>query len=58
MSKRKNCDPERCCETCGNLIPVGEGDCVCHEFNRPIFPIKEYMQTEDYYRCSGEAWVE
>lgn len=52
---------ETCCETCDNLIAVGEGGHICYEVRgadgNPIMPIDDYQPTEEYYLCGGKTWV-
>lgn len=50
---------DKCCETCGNLIAIGEGDHICCECgDKPIMPISEYTPTDDYFECGGKKWTE
>lgn len=59
MSKKNKQNQPRCCETCSNLIPIGEGDYICCECGKePIMPISEYDWTDDYYKCCGKKWSE
>lgn len=51
------------CETCDNLIAIGEGDHICYEAKSDdgdpaIMPICEYAPTKDYLKCGGEKYVE
>ena len=58
MSKRKR-NQNKCCETCDNLVAIGEGDHICYECGAmPIMPICEYQPTEDYFKCGGKRWEE
>ena len=59
MKKNKN----KCCETCSNLTPIGEGDHICDAVNsdngRPfIMPISEYQPTSEYFKCEGLKYDE
>ena len=58
MSRRRE---KKCCETCENLIPIGEGDHICYECQSEdgepcIMPICEYEPTEDYMKCKGKYY--
>jgi len=45
------------CETCGNLIPIGEGDHICYECKgEPVMVISEYTPTEEYLACKGKRY--
>lgn len=51
------------CETCSNLIPIGEGDHICFEvessYGEPsIMPISDYMPTTEYLKCKGKKYDE
>ena len=46
------------CESCENLIPIGEGDHICYECGEPIMPICEYEATEEYMKCRGRKYAE
>lgn len=59
MSKKNN----RICETCSNLIAIGEGDHICYEVKADdgtpaIMPISDYTPTDEYLKCGGEKWEE
>lgn len=42
------------CDTCINLIPIGEGDHICLECgDEPILILDNYEPTDDYYKCGG-----
>lgn len=45
------------CETCGNLIPLGEGDHMC-DVDPSQLVLEDYEQTEDYFWCHGKYWKE
>lgn len=45
------------CETCGCLLPIGEGDHLCDEdYTKTV--LEEYTPTDDYCWCCGELWEE
>ena len=44
------------CETCANLIPIGEGDHICDADPLRI-PLCEYKHTEDYFWCGGSQYI-
>ncbi len=51
------------CESCSNLIAIGEGDHICYEVKSAdgtpaIMPISDYMPTDDYLKCGGSKWEE
>ena len=48
------------CETCANLVPLGDGDHICDACfvdSLPAFVICEYEPTEDYMACNGRMWL-
>lgn len=54
---------KKCCETCGNLIAIGEGDHICYEVTaddgKPaIMPISDYEPTDEYFKCRGRKWTD
>lgn len=57
MNKRTNIG----CESCENLVAIGEGDHICYECESDdgspcIMPICEYEPTEDYLKCGGRFY--
>ena len=63
MPKKRNRGraPQKCCETCGNLIPIGEGDHICDECcgsdgSPSALVLEEYAPGEDYFACGGKKW--
>ena len=48
----------KCCETCINLTPIGEGDHVCTEGKKPKMPLCEYEPTNEYMWCRGKKYME
>lgn len=61
MARNKRRHPA--CETCGNLVAIGEGDHICYEAKSDdgdpaIMPICEYAPTKDYLKCGGKKYVE
>lgn len=57
MSKKKN----QCkgCESCSNLIPIGEGDHICTEFgDTPAMVISDYVPADEYMKCGGKHYEE
>ena len=49
------------CETCENLVPIGEGDHLCYEVESDdglpaIMPIVDYEPTDEYMKCGGKRW--
>lgn len=53
MAKVNN--TEKCCENCGNLCPIGEGDYICDE-NPTLMVLSEYLPTDEYLWCEGHYW--
>lgn len=45
------------CETCMNLLPIGEGDHLC-DASDLVLVIEGYSPTDDYYWCCGKNWEE
>lgn len=54
-TKNKTKKIEKCCENCGQLIALGEGDHMCGACAICI-PISNYEPTSDYFRCGGKLW--
>lgn len=48
---------EKCCENCGNLCPIGEGDHICEE-DPCTMVLGGYVPTDDYFWCDGTEWRE
>lgn len=46
----------KCCETCMNFLPIGEGDHICEE--NLLMVVSGYEPTEDYFQCGGRKWEE
>lgn len=46
----------KCCETCGQFLPIGEGDHICEE--SLLMVVSGYEPTEDYFQCGGRKWEE
>lgn len=46
-----------CCETCANLIPLGEGDCMC-DADPSQLVMEKFAPADDYYWCCGREWME
>lgn len=46
------------CESCANLIPIGEGDHICNECGEPKVVIEDYFAASSYLMCDGEHYVE
>lgn len=60
MGRKKSKNKEnRCCETCSNLVAIGEGDHICLECDgQGIMPVSEYVPTDEYFWCRGDKWEE
>ena len=51
----------KCCETCENLIAIGEGDHICLEVaakdgDPATVVISDYSPTDNYFLCGGKKW--
>lgn len=45
------------CESCSNLIPIGEGDHICNECgDMPAMVISDYVPTDEYMKCGGRRY--
>ena len=52
---------KKCCETCENLIAIGEGDHICLEVaandgDPATVVISDYSPTDNYFLCGGKKW--
>lgn len=52
----------KCCETCGNMQPIGEGDHICdaccsHDGSPCALILEDYTPADDYFICQGERWA-
>lgn len=52
---------KKCCETCENLIAIGEGDHICLEVaakdrDPAVVVISDYSPTDNYFLCGGKKW--
>lgn len=65
MKKKKRTprpQPVKCCETCGNMTPIGEGDHICDACDaRDGHPcalvLEDYGPGADYFICGGSRWT-
>ena len=65
MKKKKRThrtQPVKCCETCGNLTPIGEGDHICdacdaHDGHPCALVLEDYCPGADYFICGGSRWT-
>ena len=48
---------EKCCENCGNLVPICEGDLICEEDPTQLV-LDGYVPTDGYIWCEGRYWKE
>ncbi len=44
------------CESCKNLIEVGDGDFICCECEEPIVVISKFVSTNDYLKCGSRKF--
>ena len=59
--KRKP-EPFKCCETCANMQPIGEGDHICdaccsHDGSPTALVLESYIPADDYFICEGSRWT-
>lgn len=64
MAKKKKPghQPVKCCETCANMLPIGEGDHICEECEGSdgtpaALILDNYNPAEDYFICGGRCWA-
>lgn len=55
-------EPFKCCETCGNMQPIGEGDHICdaccgHDGSPCALILEDYTPVDDYFICQGKRWT-
>lgn len=65
--KKKRPQPQqdkryKCCETCGNMQPIGEGDHICdaccdHDGSPTALVLESYLPADDYFICGGSRWT-
>lgn len=65
--KKKRPQPQqdkryKCCETCGNMQPIGEGDHICdaccsHDGSPTALVLESYIPGDDYFICEGSRWT-
>ena len=53
MNKRRK--GTKVCETCGNCIPIGEGDHLCDDCLEVV--ISGYYPTDEYLKCKGKRYT-
>lgn len=55
-------EPFKCCETCANMQPIGEGDHICdaccsHDGSPTALVLESYIPADDYFICEGSRWT-
>lgn len=55
-------EPFKCCETCANMQPIGEGDHICdaccsHDGSPTALVLESYIPADDYFICGGSRWT-
>ena len=59
-NRQRKPEPFKCCETCANMQPIGEGDHICdaccsHDGSPTALVLESYIPADDYFICGGEA---
>ncbi len=57
MANKNQKPANRMCETCANLLPIGDGDHIC-DASSPVMVMEDYEPTDDYCWCKGKHWEE
>lgn len=62
MKRDTRPQPIKCCETCGNLTPIGDGDHICdacegRDGHPCALVLEDYNPGIDYYACGGRKWA-
>lgn len=61
-TKQRKSEPFKCCETCANMQPIGEGDHICdaccsHDGSPTALVLESYIPADDYFICAGRSWT-
>lgn len=61
-NRQRKPEPFKCCETCANMQPIGEGDHICdaccsHEGSPTALVLESYIPADDYFICEGSRWT-
>ena len=61
-TKQRKSEPFKCCETCANMLPIGEGDHICdnylnHDGSPAALILENYIPTDAYFICGGRQWT-
>lgn len=61
-TKQRKPGPFKCCETCANMQPVGDGDHICdscqgRDGSPTAVILIDYEPTDDYLVCKGRKWT-
>lgn len=57
-NRQRKPEPFKCCETCANMQPIGEGDHICdaccsHDGSPTALVLESYIPADDYFICGG-----
>lgn len=55
-NRQRKPEPFKCCETCANMQPIGEGDHICdaccsHDGSPTALVLESYIPGDDYPDC-------
>ena len=55
-NRQRKPEPFKCCETCANMQPIGEGDHICdaccsHDGSPTALVLESYIPADDYFIC-------
>ena len=61
-TKQRKPEPFKCCETCANMLPIGDGDHIgdagCSDDGSPTARVLDsYIPADDYFVCGGRQWT-
>lgn len=61
-NRQRKPEPIKCCETCANMQPIGEGDHICdaccsHDGSPTALVLESYIPADDYFICEGSRWT-
>lgn len=59
-NRQRKPEPFKCCETCANMQPIGEGDHICdaccsHDGSPTALVLESYIPADDYFICEGSG---
>ena len=61
-TKQRKPEPFKCCETRGNMQPIGEGDHICdaccsHDGSPTALILESHSPADDYFIRNGRSWT-